>query len=336
MRNKRVLFYSSVKDKTSFDLVQFYNIDITILKDLGYEVLLSNSIRDAWKFWTYDFVFAYFYRYSFFVALIAHIFGKKSFFTGGVDSLNPKNIGTNDYKIQALFFRLCYAVCCRAIVVSQTDMENIKTIVRNTKKLAYSEHTIPVNKYHADIKQKKDIFVTIGWTALSSIERKGIDKAVKVFAKLQSFVKFSNSKLVLVGTPGDGDGYLRQLIKDYNIEDKVDIRGNISEDEKINLLEEAKYYFQLSSFEGFGLAALEAVCAKCILIHSGRGGLSNPIYSDEILFNIDGELDSEADLLYPRLLQFDDKTIESSYQRVVENYGNERRKRDFERILLPL
>lgn len=333
MRNKKVLFYSSVKDKESFKLVQFYNIDITILKDLGYEVLLSNSIADAWKFWKYDFVFAYFYRYSFFVALIARIFGKRSYFTGGIDSLNQNNIGTRDYNIQSILFKLCYSICCRAIVVSQTDMENIKAIVRNTKKLAYSEHTIPVDKYHADIKQKKEIFVTIGWTAISSIERKGIDKAIKVFAKLQSYSEFSNSKLVLAGTPGDGEGYLLQLIKDNNIEDKVDIRGNISEEEKIHLLEDAKYYFQLSSFEGFGLAALEAVCAKCILIHSGRGGLSNPIYKDEILINIDGELDSEAKLLYTRLLQFDDKKIESSYKRVLDNYGNERRKKEFEQIL---
>jgi len=330
---KRVLFYSSVKDKESFKLVQFYNIDITILKDLGYEVITSNKICDAWKFWRYDIVFAYFYRYSFFVALIAYLFGRKSFFTGGVDSLNPKNIGTNDYKIQALFFRLCYAVCCRAIVVSRTDMENIKAIVRNTNKLAYSEHTIAVDKYHADIKQKNNNFVTIGWTALSSIERKGIDKAIKIFAKLQSYSEFSNSKLILAGTPGDGEGYLRQLIKDNNIEDKVDIRGNISEEEKIHLLEDAKYYFQLSSFEGFGLAALEAVCAKCILIHSGRGGLSNPIYTDEILINIDGDLDSETELLYTRLLQFDDNKIESSYKSVLYYYGNERRKKDFEQIL---
>ena len=82
-RKKRILFYSSVQDKKLFYIQQFYRIDIEILENLGYQVLLSNKISDAWKFWKYDFVFAYFYRYAFFVTFtssvletIIHLFAK--------------------------------------------------------------------------------------------------------------------------------------------------------------------------------------------------------------------------------------------------------------------
>ena len=59
----------------------------------------------------------------------------------------------------------------------------------------------------------------------------------------------------------------------------MELKGEVSEEDKINLLKRSKYYFQLSLYEGFGLAALEALCADNILIHSGKGGLANSIYS---------------------------------------------------------
>ena len=334
MKQKRVLFYSSVKDKDSFKTVQFYNIDIQILEKLGYTVLLSNKISDAWKFWKYNFVFAYFYRYSFFVALIARVFGRKSYFTGGIDALDLKYKGTRGYRVQSLFFKLCYLICKKAIIVSKTDLENVEAVVFDKRKIAFSEHTIDITSYRKTMGPKENIFVTIGWMAKSSIARKGIDKAIKVFAALIKCPEFSDYTLVLVGTPGDGVDYLKDLIKELNIQDYVIMKGNVSEEEKIELLEQAKYYFQLSSFEGFGLAALEAVCARDILIHSGNGGLSNPIYSRELLFDIDNDFESEVIKLYKSMLHFDTNSIEETYKMVVNNYGNERRMIDFESIIM--
>jgi len=74
---KRILFYSSVNSLELFKTQKFYQIDISILKDLGYDVLLSNRIFDSLLFWKYDILFSYFYRYSFFAALLAKCFGKK-------------------------------------------------------------------------------------------------------------------------------------------------------------------------------------------------------------------------------------------------------------------
>jgi len=333
MDQKRVLFYSSVKNKHSFKAVQFYSIDISLLEELGYKVVLSNKIYDAWLFWKYDFVFAYFYRYSFFVALIARIFGRKSYFTGGIDDLDKNYRGSRGYKVQSFFFKLCYMISERVIIVSQADLNNVKSVLSDSRKIAYSEHTININRYKNSNINKKNVFVTIGWMAKSSIARKGIDRALKVFGALVKHPEFSDYSFELVGTPGDGVSYLESLINELNISERVVIRGNISEEEKIDLLEQSKYYFQLSSYEGFGLAALEAVCAKNILIHSGRGGLSNPIYSKEVLFNIDTDFEIEVSKLYETLVSFDTNRIEETYNLIVRNYGNERRKKDFAAII---
>lgn len=71
------MFYSSVGSLELFKTQKFYQIDIALLGDLGYDVSLSNRILDSLLFWKYDILFSYFYRYSFFAALFAKCLGKK-------------------------------------------------------------------------------------------------------------------------------------------------------------------------------------------------------------------------------------------------------------------
>lgn len=93
-----------------FKTQKFYQIDISILKDLGYDVLLSNRIFDSLLFWKYDILFSYFYRYSFFAALLAKCFGKKTYFTGGIDSLDSDYASA--FKI-FVFTNSCYSILCK-------------------------------------------------------------------------------------------------------------------------------------------------------------------------------------------------------------------------------
>lgn len=51
---KRILFYSSVRDLSSFVSQRFYVIDILLLKELGYDVIITNKIIDFIRFYRYD------------------------------------------------------------------------------------------------------------------------------------------------------------------------------------------------------------------------------------------------------------------------------------------
>ena len=106
--SKKVLFYSSVKDKNLFNTQFFYKTDINLLKSLGYNVITSNKISDFLFFWKYDIAFIYFYKYGLFVAIIARLFLKKVFFTGGIDDLEKECATPKRFLLQVLFFRLCY------------------------------------------------------------------------------------------------------------------------------------------------------------------------------------------------------------------------------------
>lgn len=330
---KRVLFYSSVRDKELFNIQQFYRIDIQILEELGYNVILSNEISDAWAFWRYDFVFAYFYRYAFFVALIAKLFWRNTYFTGGIDALDKNLVSEKEYKVQKWFLRACYWLSKSCIIVSKTDDENVRNIVGG-KKLSYSEHTIDISRYDCELKNKENICTTIAWQAtVGNVKRKGVDNALRLFAILHQVPEYAQYKFVIMGKTGEGTTYLKEIVEELGIGNFVEFTDSISEHKKVDYLKRSKIYFQLSKYEGFGVASLEALCAKNIVVHSGKGGLSNPIYKDGIMLDIDQPTEEMFKRLIAGLDNFDESKLEHAHDNVCKNYDNERRNADFMRII---
>lgn len=331
-----MLFFSSVRSFELFNTQKFYQIDIDILKSLGYTVILSNKISDALKFWTYDIIFAYFFRYSFFVGLLARILGKKVFITGGIDALDKSYATKKNYIIQKYFFLLCYLVSTKSIIVSRSDLDNIYKLLpkkKNWSKILISEHTIDISKYNVNIFQKEKIFTTIGWLGNEgAVKRKGIDTSVKIFKYLKKEPRFNDYKLIIIGRFGDGVEYLKRIIDDLGMKKDVILAGEISEEAKIELLKRSEYYLQPSEFEGFGLAALEAWAAGCILIHSGKGGLNNKVYEGRsMLFDVDQSFDRSLQGLIDKIKHFEKSS--SLAQHDLEYYDNERRREDLKRVL---
>lgn len=335
---KKVLFYSSVSSKELFYTQKFYSIDISILEDLGCKIILSNRIKDTLLFWKYDFVFAYFYRKSFFVALLAAFFGKNAYLTGGIDDLDEVYASKKRYMIQKIFFKLCYWAAKACIIVSETDRENINKFLQRKDKLAYSEHTIDIKQFlNSDATVKENLFTSIVWMGNEdNVKRKGIDTALQVFSLLHEKKQYSDYKFIIVGKKGRGTTYIESLIEKYGLKDDVVLTDEISEDAKVKLLKRSKYYFQLSIYEGFGLAALEALAARNIVIHSAKGGLSNPVFSSGIYFNIDNDLGKETDCLLKKLSKYDEKQLNVVANYISWYYDNKRRKEDFRKIITEL
>lgn len=330
MKKKKILFYSSVKSLELLNTQKFYQIDIALLQNLGYDVCLSNRIVDSLKFWKYDILFSYFYRYSFFASFFAKCLGKKTYFTGGIDNLDENYVSVRSYKVQVLFFKLCYWVSNSCIIVSQSDLKNIAKVFHFKKRLSYSEHAIDTAQFMSDIPKEK-LFTTIVWMGEEgNVRRKGVDKALRVFAELKKMTAFSDYRFIIMGKKGKGTALVQSLINGYDLEKSVELVGEVSEEEKIAFLKRSKYYFQLSLYEGFGLAALEALCANNILIHSGRGGLANPIYIDQPLFDIDNDFDKEFSKLVEKLASF---TSLIPNDEVLRYYNIQRRKEDFKTII---
>lgn len=336
---KRVLFYASAKSKRMFSLQRFYKTDIELLKELGYNVVLSIHLVDFLCFWKYDISFIYFYRYGFFAGLISRMFGKKVYYTGGIDNLFKDYTPLKLFLIQKVFFRLCYYVSNNCIIVSDTDMKNINQHFPsfNKNKMPISYHSINTKEYKPNYIVKRDkIVLTIAWMiTVENVKRKGVDNSIYVFSELLK--KDPEYRMVIIGPKGEGTIYLESIVVELGIAGKVQFTGSINEAEKINYLSRAVIYLQLSNYEGFGLAAIEALASGCIVMHSNIGGLklgigdygiiadiksSSPSLMAEQLFSVvkntnEIVLRQQAGFNYIKS-KFDDSIRLTSFQKIID------------------
>lgn len=187
-----------------FTTQKFYKIDIDILRELGFEVNVTNKILDFLFFWKYDIAFIYFYRYGFFVSAIARFFKKRIFFTGGIDDLDEAYTTHRKYLTQKFFFKLCYLMSDRCILVSSSDIENVKRIYKGIlpAKIETSFHAIQVERFLcSNIQNKGYDFSTIVWMGgKENVVRKGVDKSLELFKYLvDNYSDYSNSKFIIIG-----------------------------------------------------------------------------------------------------------------------------------------
>lgn len=328
MKN-RVLFFTD--DLENAKVQQFYQIDFKIIKDNGYELTITDNWIELFKVWKYDILFQYFYTRSFYRSIPFYFARKRIFYTGGIDSLNRTTTPTSEYYKQKFLFWLCYQLATLCIIVSDTDWSNILLAYNGKlqRKLVKSYHTIDVEKFFANVDNKEKLFLTICWQGSNgNINRKGVDKSLELFKYLSTKTEFKDYKYIIVGKEGPGTPYLLDIIKSYQLVDKVILTGAVVEEDKVDYLKRSKYYFQLSYYEGFGLAALEAEASKNIIIHSGCGGLRYVIGENGILVNIN-KIDKEFDRVYKEIISFDDNKLTIAFNRVREEFQYNKRKQQF-------
>lgn len=336
---KNIFFYSSVKSKDLFETQNYYKTDIAILKDLGFNVFTTNKISDFLKFKKYDTAFIYFYTYGLFVAIIARLLGKKVFFTGGIDDLDKTYATSSRHIRQKFLFKLCHIFAHRCILVSSADRENVKTIYAGKlpDKISLSFHSIEVEKFlcnNTDL--KSEIFTSIAWMENEgNVIRKGIDTSLKVFSHLvKNYSEFKNYKFIIIGKKGLGSTYLDNIAKQLNIEDKIIFTDAVDEETKIEILKKSRIYMQLSIYEGFGIAATEALAARNIVINSGRGGLTDSVGRYGIQLDIDKNIVELIPILYSELNNVEDYFLQQGVDYVINNFSFKKRKDDFQNILI--
>jgi glycosyltransferase involved in cell wall biosynthesis len=298
MGNSKILFYSSVKDLSSFKTSGFYANDIKALSSIGYNVQVTNKIFPFFLFWRYDVSFLYFYKKSFFPALISKVFNKYIFFTGGIDELSL-SVSLSKYQLfrQKIFFKFCYLLSSKCNIVSNSDLSNTLDLLSqkpafNTCKLSLFPHCVDVKNINKiEFKAKQNVLVTICWMgSIENVKRKGLDRCMFFLKELVK--KDLGYKLFIIGSFGEGTHFLKKIISDLNLQEFVIFTGEISEIEKIDYLTKSKYYLQLSTYEGFGLAVIEAMINGCYIIHSNVGGLKDTIVDNVLIIeNFDSYLD---------------------------------------------
>jgi glycosyltransferase involved in cell wall biosynthesis len=223
--------------------------------------------------------------------MISLLLKKKIIYSGGIDELSDE-VDVNKYKkivFKFLFF-LNYLISDFCNIVSKNDLKNTTLLLNKcfckTNKLIYFPHCIDTELFneYENIYEKENIITTICWMGtIANVKRKGVDKSLVLFKKILSYNPLF--KFYIIGTPGIGKLYLDDIIEENDLKHNVIFTGPICENKKIELLYKSKFYFQISKYEGFGVAVVEAMLCNNFIIHSGKGGLDDTIGNNGLVIN---------------------------------------------------
>lgn len=102
--------------------------------------------------------------------------------------------------------------------------------------------------------------------------RKGIDKAIRAFARLDR----PNTELLIAGT-GRLEGRLKDLTQQLGVEDEVRFLGYVPDEELPMLYSSVDLFVLPSEYEGFGIVFMEAMACETPVIGTDVGGIPTAI-----------------------------------------------------------
>jgi glycosyltransferase involved in cell wall biosynthesis len=214
-------------------------------------------------------------------------------------------------------------------------MANIYKVIRTDflNKLNYCPMCLgkDIEKYGKEVK-KENIFSTICWFGGdgTNLFRKGVDKALILFSELIRHFEYSNYIFYIIGKNGKTNSFLNDIVDHLHLQDNVVITDEVTEEEKYIVLSKSKYYFQLSEYEGFGLAALEALYFKNIVIHSNKGGLRDFMRDFGIVYD---ESCKEIELLIEKINDFNFSNIDEAETCINTFFSYNTRKNNIAKII---
>lgn len=169
-------------------------------------------------------------------------------------------------------------------------------------------------------------------------ERKNLEILVQGFYHFQQKYPQENFMLVLAGSPAvtlfhDSYNQIITLIKEFGIEDQVQLPGFVSDDQLFELYLNAFAYVFPSKEEGFGIPILEAMKMKVPVIISDQAALKEVAGEAALSFNMNDSKDLFNQMEKLKKSEFRDQMIEKGKKRV-EQFSRIKFAADFHKSIL--
>lgn len=156
--------------------------------------------------------------------------------------------------------------------VSQAVVDEIKTVVKSDKKVSLLYNGIDSSKYQYEKVTKDSSDFKLINVARIFPKMKGQDLLIQAIALLKD--DYPQIRCYFAGEPpSDHKDYLQDLkqqVIDLEVEDHIYFLGNCNDVPK--LLSEMDLFVLSSRYEGFGIALVEAIIAKCDVVASDLDG----------------------------------------------------------------
>lgn len=249
----RICFYARVKDNSLFDIVEFYRVDIAALRQLGHEVICVNSFMELLRT-PCELYYVWWFGYGVFPAMLARLRGRPAILTGAVHTQDCGSL--YDWPLHKRWLMmLAMKLATRNLFISRTDFAKLGDFRPAHPEIAYC--AVNVEAYSPiGVECKRDLIVSITHLTKENVERKLLLESIDAFAQFAR--QHPSYEYHICGSFGSALEDVRARIRACGVENRVTLRGRVSDDEKIEVLRAARAYLQPSTCEGFGLAILEA------------------------------------------------------------------------------
>jgi glycosyltransferase involved in cell wall biosynthesis len=265
-RPGRICCYARVRDTAFFESHEFYRTDIAILRELGYEVAVTNSVAALLKE-RCDFFFGWWFGYGIFPAVYGWL-RRKPVLVSGV--LHTQDCGGLEAwpPLKRWTMKLTMRLANCSIVCSPGEFERLEGFApRHCEIVPLS---IDMSTYqwpeHARDLQREPRVMMVTQLNRENVERKMVIPAIRAFAAFSAV--HPEFRLTICGAIGDGIDTVREAVADAGIESRVDILGRVTIEKKLDLLGRAFAYLQPTRCEGFGLALGEALACGTPVVTS--------------------------------------------------------------------
>ena len=298
-KNMHVVFFAPTTPYY-FKRWEYYQVEYQMLKNTCSRVTVCHSFVKLIKIILsnkVDLIFCFWWHTSAPVVLLSILFNKKTYITGSVHMYDES--GSEDFFKKSLLFRVAcrisWRLAYRSLFVSKSQFRQITSHERVNNPIVLKSPLHP--DYNIDIakenlfkkKDSKIRFLTIVWMTQEQLNRKGVYQVLGAL-KLLVDSNQNNFEWIIAGGIGDGSSQLQNTINEMHMENYVDIKHDISNQEKNYLYSSCDLFLQPSFYEGFGNAVLEAMSYGTPALVSGYASQPEVVKESGIIVN---ELNSE-------------------------------------------
>lgn len=276
-----VLFYARVPDAKLFELLEFYAEDIRSLEALGFNVITTNSVTSA-LFSSADVLYAWWWHSS--LPVIAGWRARRRpVVVTGTSDLHETWTSTSAFRRGVKEVLTRWASKLSTVNITVSDHERAKLAAVGAKRVELLYLSVDTDFFQPSPKFPNPTAVSVGQLNPLSIKRKGIDVAIQAAALVQKTVP--DFQLLLVGPTTDaGIRAVRAVQHECGLSE-VEVTGEVTRDEKRQLLGASWFSLQPSIYEGFGLSVLEAMASGTIPVCSRAGALPEVVGAAGVLLD---------------------------------------------------
>ena len=331
-------FIAKIKNKNKVQIID--GVEVRYIKTLSFSNLLYNSpinLNGISYYLRIKSIFKKINRENDVILIDAHMFKVEGYAAYKLKKRYP-NIKTTITLHGTSFFRNAstkngkrsirkiFSVVDKAVCVSNKIKRMIENIgVKNTEIIYNGINQHEFSKI--DKQQYKNQITIVG----ALYPRKKIDLTIRVFANL--IKRYPDLKLNIVGA-GPERERLDEIVKTLKLEDSVSFKGQITNQEVLDLMNKSYIFILPSVAEGFGIVYAEAMKAGCITIGTKNEGIDGFIINGKNGFLVNPE-EKEITKLIEEIYEnkYDIEGIRKNAYKAVENLTWEQNAKNYLKLL---